>query len=256
MSFLEWKFGNAGEPGMLWTYSYIHRRTRDIHMLPWWVIGKWLALPTSSVGRYHWWNLCLSRKQQTSVFSVQTCDFFRRSRVQILQFIVNQLPFLAQPVVKYEVEITLLKKKTQASFLRNYRQVSIRWLLEPFVQPTLNLSALNIVTDILWTSSINLAANTESSPQNFLHCALQLLRERLKFHRPGNLDDFIKGNWLAVLNILLFLSVTRRFLQSLDDQRWRRGNDGYGGLAVLDGEFYCNTQTFLITRKSQELRFD
>jgi hypothetical protein len=43
--------------------------------------------------------------------------------------------------------------------------------------PTLNLSTLDIVTDILRTSPVNLAANAESSTENLFDTTLELLRK-------------------------------------------------------------------------------
>lgn len=113
------------------------------------------------------------------------------------------------------------------------------------VDHTLNLSTLDIITDILRTSSINLAAYAERSAQNLLHTTLKLLRQRLESHRPGNLNDLIEGNGLAVLDILLLLSVSGWLLQRLDDERRGRWDDGNGGLSVLDGKLHCDTKTFL-----------
>jgi len=58
----------------------------------------------------------------------------------------------------------------------------------------LDLSTLNIIADILRTSSVNLAAHAERSAQNFLNTALQLLRQGLESHRPGNLNDLIQSD--------------------------------------------------------------
>jgi hypothetical protein len=84
---------------------------------------------------------------------------------------------------------------------------------------TLNLSALNIITDILWTSSINLAAYTERRAENLLDCALQLLCKRLESHRACDLNDLIESDGLAVLDVLLLLSVARWLLEGFDDKR-------------------------------------
>lgn len=61
-------------------------------------------------------------------------------------------------------------------------------------QPTLNLPALDIITDILRTSSIDLAADAECSAQNLLNTSFQLLRQRLEFHGPRDLNDLVKRN--------------------------------------------------------------
>lgn len=61
-------------------------------------------------------------------------------------------------------------------------------------KPTLDLSTLNIIADILWTSSINLAADAECSTENLFNTTLQLLRKRLESHRAGNLDNLVQGD--------------------------------------------------------------
>lgn len=84
---------------------------------------------------------------------------------------------------------------------------------------TLDLSALNFITDILWTSSVNLASNAECSSKNLLHSAFQLLRKRLKSHCPSDFNNFVEWNGFTVLNVLLLLSVARGLLQGSDDKR-------------------------------------
>ena len=48
-----------------------------------------------------------------------------------------------------------------------------------------------------------------------------------------------------MLDVLLLLSVAGGFLQGLDDERRGRGDDGNGGLTVLDGELDGDTESFL-----------
>lgn len=48
-----------------------------------------------------------------------------------------------------------------------------------------------------------------------------------------------------MLDVLLLLSVTGRFLQSLDNEGGGGWNDRNGGLTVLDGKSDCDSQTFL-----------
>lgn len=110
---------------------------------------------------------------------------------------------------------------------------------------TLNLSSLNIVAHRLRTPSINLTPNTVSRSQHLLDGALQLLRHRLEPHLPGNLDDLVQGDALRVLDVLLLLAVSRGLLQGFDNEGRGRGNDGDGGLTVLDGETDCDAQPFL-----------
>ena len=82
---------------------------------------------------------------------------------------------------------------------------------------TLDLSALNVIADCLWTPSINLAACRESSTQDLLDRALQVLRHRLEPHRPRDLDDLVEGDGFGVLDVLLLLPVSWWLLESFDD---------------------------------------
>ena len=110
---------------------------------------------------------------------------------------------------------------------------------------TLNLAALDVVADGLGAPAVNLAAGRESSAQNLLHRALQILRHRLVPHGARNVDDLIERDGLGVLDVLLLLAVSRGLLEGLDDERGGRGDDRDGGLTVLDGQANGDTQTFL-----------
>jgi hypothetical protein len=92
------------------------------------------------------------------------------------------------------------------------------YIAEPRQAPTLNLSTLNIVTDIFWTSPINLATNTKSSTENLFDPTLELLRERLESHGTSDFDNLIQGDRLAMLDILFLLAVPRGLFQSFDDE--------------------------------------
>lgn len=95
----------------------------------------------------------------------------------------------------------------------------------PSARPTLDLSALNVITDVLGTSAVNLAANAERRAENLLDCALQFLRQRLESHCSGNFDDLVERDGLAVLDVLLLLAVAGRLLESFDDEGRGGGND-------------------------------
>lgn len=73
----------------------------------------------------------------------------------------------------------------------------------------------------------------------------QLLGERLGSHGSGNLNDLLQGDVSVVLDVLVLLSVTRGLLESSDDQRRGRGDDGHGGLSVLDGQLDGDTDTLV-----------
>jgi len=113
------------------------------------------------------------------------------------------------------------------------------------VSLTLNLARLDVVANSLGAPSINLAASAESSSQNLEDSSPKLLGERLLPHLSGNLDDLIQRNRLGVLDVLFLLTVTRRLLEGLDDERGRRWDDGDSGLTVLDGKADCDAETFL-----------
>jgi hypothetical protein len=48
-----------------------------------------------------------------------------------------------------------------------------------------------------------------------------------------------------VLDVLLLLAVSWRLLEGLDNEGRSGGDDGDGGLTVLDGETNGDTETFL-----------
>ena len=48
-----------------------------------------------------------------------------------------------------------------------------------------------------------------------------------------------------MLDVLLLLAVPRRLLECLDDERRGGGNDGDGGLTVLDGQADGDAEAFL-----------
>lgn len=114
------------------------------------------------------------------------------------------------------------------------------------MEHTLDLSALNIIADILWASSINLAANAERCAENLLDRSLQRLCHRLEPHRAGDLNDLIESDGLAVLDVLLLLPVARGLLKGLDDE----GRGGWDNrdrcLTVLDRKSNGDTESFLL----------
>ncbi len=57
-----------------------------------------------------------------------------------------------------------------------------------------------------------------------------------------------------MLDVLLLLSVSGGFLKGFDDERRRGWDDGNGGLTVLDGKLYCDSQTFLKRANGQTLQ--
>lgn len=114
-------------------------------------------------------------------------------------------------------------------------------------QLTLNLAGPDVVRDILGAAAVNLAASAEGGSENLKGGTLQVLGHGLEAHGTGNVDDLIKRNALGVLDVLLLLTVSGRLLEGLDDEGRSGGNDGDGGLTVLDGQLDGDTETLPVT---------
>ena len=110
---------------------------------------------------------------------------------------------------------------------------------------TLNLAAVNVITDSLGTPSINLTPDAVRSPQNLLDRPAQLLRHTLEPHRPRNPDDLVQRDALGMLDVLFLLAVAGRLLEGLDDECGCGGDEGDLSLSVLDGEAYSYAKAFL-----------
>ncbi|KAI9367870.1 hypothetical protein BJX61DRAFT_526488 [Aspergillus egyptiacus] len=110
-----------------------------------------------------------------------------------------------------------------------------------------NLAGLDVVADILGATAVDLATDGESSTEDLKNGTLELLGEGAAAHLAGNVDDFIEGDRLGVLDVLLLLAVTRRLLQGLDDEGRGGGHNRDLSLTVLDGELDSNTETFPVT---------
>ena len=93
--------------------------------------------------------------------------------------------------------------------------------------------------------AIDLAADRERGPQHLQYCALQLLGQALVPQLARDLNDLVERNRLGVLDVLLLLAVAWRLFERFDDERGCRGNDGHGGLTILDCEADGDTETFL-----------
>lgn len=114
-----------------------------------------------------------------------------------------------------------------------------------FFELTVDLARIDLLLDDLGALAVDLAADREGSTEDLLDGAGQSLGERLESHGPGNVDDLVKGNRLAVLDILLLLAVTWGLLERTDDKRGGGRDDGDGGLTVLDGELDRDTEALL-----------
>jgi len=81
--------------------------------------------------------------------------------------------------------------------------------------------------------------------QKGLRVTVKLLCQTLEAHCSCNLDDLVQSNRLAVLDVLLFLSVSWWFFEGSDDQGGRGRDDRDGSLTILDCELNCDAETFL-----------
>jgi hypothetical protein len=120
-------------------------------------------------------------------------------------------------------------------------------MLQSLLLRDLNLAGLDVVGDVLGAAAVNLAASGESSSEDLLDGTLEVLGHGLEPHGAGNVDDLIERNALGVLDVLLLLAVTRGLLEGLDDEGGSGGNDGDGGLTVLDGQLDSDTETLPVT---------
>ena len=111
----------------------------------------------------------------------------------------------------------------------------------------LDLAGLDVVGDGLGTAAVNLATGGEGSSEDLENGTLQVLGHGLEAHGLGDGDDLIERNGLGVLDVLLLLAVPGRLLEGLDDEGRSGGNDGDGGLTVLDGQPDGDAQTLPVT---------
>ncbi|EEQ38551.1 60S ribosomal protein L12 [Clavispora lusitaniae ATCC 42720] len=95
----------------------------------------------------------------------------------------------------------------------------------------------------MWVLVVNTTADRLSSTQDFLGDRSQSLTERLLSHLSGNFKDLVQRNVTAVLNVLFLLSVSWWFLQSSDDKRRGRWNNGGSGLSVLNSQLDSDLNT-------------
>jgi hypothetical protein len=113
-----------------------------------------------------------------------------------------------------------IRKRTTSTVtrqeLRSLSAMRMR-IFKDVLRLTLDLAALNVVADGLWTPSVDLAARGESSAENFLHGTLEVLGHGLVPHRSCDLNDLVERNRLGVLDILFLLPVSRWLLERPDD---------------------------------------
>lgn len=106
----------------------------------------------------------------------------------------------------------------------------------------LQITAVNLVDNIVRRLAIDRAPNALRGAKNLLHSPAKLLRKRLAPHRPRNLDDLVQGDVTTVLDVLLLFAVTGRLLERADDEGRGGGNDRDGRLTVLNGKLDGNTE--------------
>lgn len=110
---------------------------------------------------------------------------------------------------------------------------------------TVNLTSVDSIGDGLGALAVNLASNTVCRSQNLLDTTLQRLRERLVAHGSRNLDDLLQRNRLVVLDVLLLLAIAGGLLEGADDEGGGSGDNGDGGLTVLDSELDRHAEALL-----------
>merc|ERR1719189_2899763 len=108
---------------------------------------------------------------------------------------------------------------------------------------TVDLPIIDLVDNVVRVLTINSAADRLGRAQDLLHHPRELPRHRPGPHHPGSVDDVVERDVAAVLDVLDLLSVTRRFLQGLDDKGRGRRYHGDGGLPVLDLELDRHLET-------------
>jgi hypothetical protein len=112
--------------------------------------------------------------------------------------------------------------------------------------------------------TVDSTTDRESSTKDFLDGTREFTSQRLETHGTGNFDNILKSNVTRVLDcsrklvfpakishpqattqltVLFLLTVTERFLKSLDDQRGSRGDNGNLSLTVLNGQLNSDTKT-------------
>merc|ERR1711992_326613 len=100
----------------------------------------------------------------------------------------------------------------------------------------LDVSAVDVVDDVVRCTAIDCASNGLGGSQDLLHDARELLGLGAGPHGAGGVDDVVHRDVAVVLDVLHLLPVPGGLLQGLDDQGGGRGDDADLGLPVLDGQ--------------------
>merc|ERR1719282_877083 len=108
----------------------------------------------------------------------------------------------------------------------------------------LDVSAVDVVDDVVGCTAIDCASNGLGGSQDLLHDARELLGLGAGPHGAGGVDDVVHRDVAVVLDVLHLLPVPGRLLQGLDDQGRGGGNNVDLGLTVLDGQSDGDLETF------------
>lgn len=104
----------------------------------------------------------------------------------------------------------------------------------------LNLAGVDFLLDVLGGLAFDIAAYGESSAEDLLDGANEVSSVGLGAHDLGDLADLVHGELASVGNVLHLLSVTRRRLESLEDENGGGVDDADLALLVLDLHFDGN----------------
>ena len=104
----------------------------------------------------------------------------------------------------------------------------------------LDLTSIDKFADLLCALAVNSAAEGDASAEDFLDSAGELNSHGLCSHFLSDIDNVVHLEVSVVLHVLLLLSVSGTFLESLDDERSSGGQNCNEALSVLDHHFNLN----------------
>lgn len=104
----------------------------------------------------------------------------------------------------------------------------------------LNFSGIDERLNLLGALSVNSASKRNTSAQNFFHCSLEFYCHTLGSKFLCDINNIIHLDVSVVLDVLLLLSVSGSFLESLDDEGSGSGHNCNEALSVLDHHFNLN----------------
>ena len=98
----------------------------------------------------------------------------------------------------------------------------------------LDLASINLLLDVLGGLALDIAAYGKSGTEDLLDSADEVSSVGLGAHDLGNLADLVHGELASVGHVLHLLPVTRRRLESLEDEDGGGVDDADLALLVLD----------------------